>query len=273
MSDLERDSLVSKIEQLERQQQVLAKYIATTKRQLDDLGEQFNNRPDLEQLAVLEDALAQLRQQLRYEASSSVPVEVVDRSIQENRAQPESQQKPYSIIHRRRRRRSSSLARPQEQIQQQHTQAPSSEYQLVFDRAGSRAVLLEALSQAQERLIIVCPWLNRNSIDADLIQKFRDCLNRNCRIFIGWGHLSDRNRIGIGWRYNALPDLRQMERDYPGFFSLKLLGTHEKFLVCDSTFAMLGSHNMLTSSVQSTEREVGNSHYRSLHHPGLDRSL
>jgi uncharacterized protein YjbI with pentapeptide repeats len=69
--------------------------------------------------------------------------------------------------------------------------------------------------------------------------------------------LSDRNRIGIGWRYNALPDLRQLERDYPGFFSLKLLGTHEKFLVCDSTFAMLGSHNMLTSNVQSTEREVG----------------
>jgi uncharacterized protein YjbI with pentapeptide repeats len=258
MSTSERDSLVSKIEQLERQQQVLAKYIATTKRQLDELGEQFNNRPDLEQLAVLENALTQLRQLLdRYEASSSVPVEVVDGSIQENRAQPESQQKPDSIIHRRRRRRSSSLARPQEQIQQQHTQAPSSEYQLVFDRAGSRAVLLEALEQAQERLIIVCPWLNRNSIDNELIQKFRDCLNRNCRIFIGWGHLSDRTRIGIGWRYNALPDLRQLERDYPGFFSLKLLGTHEKFLVCDSTFAMLGSHNMLTSSVQSTEREVG----------------
>jgi phosphatidylserine/phosphatidylglycerophosphate/cardiolipin synthase-like enzyme len=190
MSTSERDALVSKIEQIERQQQVLARYIATTKRQLDELGEQFNNRPELERLAVLEDALAQLRQQLdRYEASSSVPVEVVDGSMQENRAQPESQQKPYSIIHRRRRRRSSSLARPQEQIQQQHTQVQSSEYQLVFDRAGSRAVLLEALSQAQERLIIVCPWLNRNSIDNELIQKFRDCLNRNCRIFIGWGHL------------------------------------------------------------------------------------
>lgn len=127
----------------------------------------------------------------------------------------------------------------------------------MFDRAGSRAVLLQALEQAQEQLIIVCPWLNRNSIDADLIQKFRDCLNRNCRIEIGWGHLSDRSRIGIGWRYNALPALKQMEQDCPGFFSLKLLGTHEKFLVCDSTFVMLGSHNILTSSVQSAEREVG----------------
>ncbi len=226
MSNLEHDSLVSKIEQLERQQQVLTKYIATTKRQLDELSEQFNNRPELEQLAELKDALAQLHQQLDASlASSEVPVEVVSETAEES--------------------------------QQQLAQARSSEYQLVFDRSGSRAVLLEALEQAQERLIIVCPWLNRNSIDADLMQKFRDCLNRNCRIEIGWGHLSDRNRIGIGWRYNALKDLRQLEQDYPEFFSLKLLGTHEKFLVCDSTFAMLGSHNLLTSSAQSAEREVG----------------
>lgn len=36
MSNQERDSLVSKIEQLEQQQQVLAKYIATTKRGVAD---------------------------------------------------------------------------------------------------------------------------------------------------------------------------------------------------------------------------------------------
>lgn len=89
------------------------------------------------------------------------------------------------------------------------------------------------------------------------MQKFRDCLNRNCRIDIGWGHQRLRNRIGKGLWYDAVKDLRQLERDYPGQFRLKLLGTHEKFLVCDSTFAMLGSHNMLTSSTQSAEREVG----------------
>jgi uncharacterized protein YjbI with pentapeptide repeats len=230
MSDLERDSLVSKIEQLERQHQVLAKYIATTKRQLDGLSEQFNNRPELEQLASLQDVLAQLQRQPDDPPASPVaPVEVVNLQTEMAAWADESQLTPV----------------------------PPYEYQLVFDRSGSRAVLLEALEQAQGRLIIVCPWLNRNSIDADLMQKFRDCLNRNCRIEIGWGHLSDRNRIGISWRYNALPDLRQMEQDYPGFFSLKLLGTHEKFLVCDSTFAMLGSHNLLTSSAQSAEREIG----------------
>ncbi len=76
---------------------------------------------------MLEDALAQLRQQLdRYEASSSVSVKVLNGLTRENRAQKETQQKPDSIIHRRR-RRSSSLARPQEEIQQQHIQVCSSE--------------------------------------------------------------------------------------------------------------------------------------------------
>ncbi len=80
-------------------------------------------------------------------------------------------------------------------------------------------------------------------------------MNRNCHIDIGWGH--ERLRGRLGWRYNALKDLRQLERDYFDHFRLKLLRTHEKFLVCDRTFAMLGSHNMLTSNAQSAEREVG----------------
>ncbi|MBR8833365.1 MAG: hypothetical protein DSM106950_04800 [Stigonema ocellatum SAG 48.90 = DSM 106950] len=38
---------------------------------------------------------------------------------------------------------------------------------------------------------------------------------------------------------------------------MKLLGTHEKFLVCDRSWAMLGSHNFLTSGDSGSEREVG----------------
>ena len=38
---------------------------------------------------------------------------------------------------------------------------------------------------------------------------------------------------------------------------MKQLGTHEKFLVCDNNFAMLGSHNFLTSKESSPEFEVG----------------
>ncbi|WP_233501875.1 phospholipase D-like domain-containing protein [Acaryochloris thomasi] len=37
---------------------------------------------------------------------------------------------------------------------------------------------------------------------------------------------------------------------------LKAIGTHEKFLVCDRSFAMIGTHNFLTPDDGSQERQV-----------------
>ncbi|NEQ75584.1 MAG: hypothetical protein F6K23_22540 [Okeania sp. SIO2C9] len=127
----------------------------------------------------------------------------------------------------------------------------------MFDCTDSRGVLIEGLETVQERLIIVFPWLNCNSIDEHLLKKLKDCLNRNCQIDIGWGYLDDRSNIGKGWKYNALGYLQELEESYPGVFRLKLLGTHENFLVCDEKFAFVGSHNFLASGNQSLEREVG----------------
>ncbi|WP_287275581.1 MULTISPECIES: hypothetical protein [unclassified Okeania] len=49
-------------------------------------------------------------------------------------------------------------------------------------------------------------------------------------------------------------DLQELEESYPGLFRLKLLGTHENFLVCDEKFAFVGSHNFLASGEESLER-------------------
>lgn len=157
---------------------------------------------------------------------------------------------------------------------------PKSEYKLVYDRDESREVLLESLQQAEERLILVCPWLTEYVINAEVIQKFRAILNKNGQIDIGWGHLSDTKLNQPKqmtrqeflylvrqkarklpneelWNYQALRSLEQLEQEYPKQFRLKLLGTHEKFLVCDRLWTMLGSHNFLTSGDKSEEREVG----------------
>jgi len=226
-------SLVFRVEQWEQNQQVMVRYMAEMKHQLASLSDQFNNRPERKQLNSLQDALSQLQRQFeQLSAPTDAPVKVVN-------LRPE-------------------VATVVDEIQPQSTQVQSYEYQLVFDRSGSRAVLISALLKAQSRLIIVCPWLSRNSIDADLMQKFRDCLNRNCRIDIGWGSFRrEQGKTGLRWGNSALQNLRQLEQDYPEQFKLKLLGTHEKFLVCDDSIAMLGSHNMLTSNAQGVAREVG----------------
>ena len=151
---------------------------------------------------------------------------------------------------------------------------PKYEYKLVCDRDQSRALLLKAAKEAKERLILVCPWLHWGIRwnDGELLDYFHTLLNKpNCSIDIGWGHYFDLENKQVrysstplrqslkthGKLYTALPQLEKLEKDYPGQFKLKLLGTHEKFLVCDRSWAMIGSHNFLSSGDKSQEREVG----------------
>ena len=145
---------------------------------------------------------------------------------------------------------------------------PNCQYDLICGRGESRQVFLEALQQSQERLILVCPWLTNYAIDADVRELMRAALERGVSIEIGWGHLKDvdNNRSYLSqaellksneWSYNAIPWLLELQTEYSHLLHLKVLGTHEKFLVCDRQFAMLGSHNYLTSNTKSSEREVG----------------
>jgi hypothetical protein len=140
---------------------------------------------------------------------------------------------------------------------------------LVFGRKESRKYFLESLRTAKERLILVCPWLRRYALDEREAQELIvSALKRNVRIDIGWGHLSDVTyplplsrenlKLGTGEKdpYNAVEWLTALEKEYKNL-TLTLLGTHEKYLVCDRNFAMIGSHNFMTSGSSSKERELG----------------
>lgn len=124
MSNQERepDSLVLKVEHL-------AEKFVEMERRLDRLSEQFNNWLELQHL---QDDLEQLHRQL-----------------DENSASPET---PVDVANQK-----TEVAARVDEIQPQPSQVQPYEYQLVFDRSGSRAVLMEALEKAQSRLIIVCP--------------------------------------------------------------------------------------------------------------------
>ncbi|MCM1982986.1 phospholipase D-like domain-containing protein [Lyngbya confervoides] len=150
---------------------------------------------------------------------------------------------------------------------------PTTKTELIYDRQASRAALIEALQRAEDRLILVCPWIAKWGFNDELMHLLRQALQRQVRIDVGWRKLSDlRNACphsGQRWAvkhpsqaltgkfYASLGQLYQLEREFQPLMSLKLLGTHEKYLVCDRRFALLGSHNFLTSGGQSQERELG----------------
>ncbi len=152
----------------------------------------------------------------------------------------------------------------------------SPESDIVFGRSRSRASLLKAMDKAEERLIIVCPWLSLRSINDELLLKFISLLTQGIRIDIGWGYKYDIGKIITissdgrptittdAWQnYSALPTLHKLQANYPNQFHLKLMGTHAKYWVCDRKFAYVGSHNVLssnTSYLDLASDEVGTLH-------------
>jgi PLD-like domain len=141
-------------------------------------------------------------------------------------------------------------------------------YELVCGRKQSRTIFLQALKHTRSRLILVCPWLTEFAVNQDVRNLMKAALERGVSIEIGWGHLkdadNDRSQLSkeklLGssdWAYSAVPWFYELQVQYPDLLKLKILGTHEKFLVCDRQFAMLGSHNYLTSDTKSSEREIG----------------
>lgn len=205
---------------------------------LETLVHQFDSRPELEQIQELQEAISSLPHPLELEKTIVAQIEKSALALALDINQQLALVKPY-------------------------------EYQLTIDRSGSRAVLMEALTLASERLILVCPWPNSYGVDLEVIQKLEELIKRNVHVAIGWGHLNDIDKTSFSSAsirqrlkshsnlYSALPKLETLEQKYPDRFKLKLLGTHEKFIVCDRSWTMVGSHNFLTSGTKSTEREVG----------------
>ncbi|MCT7948677.1 tetratricopeptide repeat protein [Ancylothrix sp. C2] len=145
----------------------------------------------------------------------------------------------------------------------------SEEVKLIFDRPNIRAVLDEALENAQEKLILVSPWLNQTGIDSKLLTKFEAFLQRNGKIDLGWGNLQDIEAGELPRRlrrnspphlktalYNAFNSLEQLHKKYPNQLQFKILGTHENYILRDGIEATITTQNFLASDINFPEREV-----------------
>lgn len=156
-------------------------------------------------------------------------------------------------------------------------------YELVFDvkgarspqianGCGSRAMIEAALDDAQARLIIVYPFPTPETLNTELIQRFKAFLDRSGCLDIGWGHLGHFDAVHLpraihrrrvidpsekGFLYDTLNQLMLLKKQYPEQFRFKVLGTDENFLVCDRSFAILGAQSIATASAVFPQAAVG----------------
>lgn len=159
-------------------------------------------------------------------------------------------------------------------------------YELI-DTDKSHKLLFKALNESQEKLILVSPWLSENIIDDKFISLLRKTLEQSeLKIHFGFGHWQDTNKIWQAeratlsidaflnlveendnlkrkgsnqkpWKYTAVTKLRNLQAHFKDQLSLQLIGTHQKYLVCDHKFALITSHNFLSAKPGKDDLELG----------------
>jgi phosphatidylserine/phosphatidylglycerophosphate/cardiolipin synthase-like enzyme len=116
--------------------------------------------------------------------------------------------------------------------------------------------LERALQEAREEMIVISPWLNRRTCDDALCDLVAQAVKRNVRVRIGYG-ISERVGDRDLGRHHAnaqkvIRALRAAVAREASSEQISLLDiqrtsdTHEKILVCDRTFAVIGSFNWLS---------------------------
>ncbi len=138
-------------------------------------------------------------------------------------------------------------------------EAAVSQIQLSMDNAPAflrteehRPLLKRALQEAKREVIVISPWMNLRAVDHELCTLIGDALRRGVRLRIGYG--IGQNNPGSDAerkRRNARDVISKIEK-YAGDAPKELLDianvleTHEKILICDNSFGVMGSFNWLS---------------------------
>jgi hypothetical protein len=117
-----------------------------------------------------------------------------------------------------------------------------------------RAFLEQALGEVKEEIIIISPWLNRRTCDDALCQCIAQAAKRGVRVRIGYGINEQpgsldagRNRSNAQRVIRALQEAMTQEGAVAGLLDIQRVSdTHEKILVCDRRYGVLGSFNWLS---------------------------
>ncbi len=135
-------------------------------------------------------------------------------------------------------------------------QTAASGQHAVLQAHEHRDALREAIEEAREELIVVSPWLRTAAVDAELISWLEHALDRNrsLRIVIGYGIERNSRRkkdLAADDQEAAIARLRRVGARAKGRLRVVEIGnTHEKLVVCDTRYVIVGSFNFLSFNPQ-----------------------
>ena len=106
-----------------------------------------------------------------------------------------------------------------------------------------RALLLDALDNAQNMVVIVSPWIKSGGMNNEILGRIERALQRGTRVIIGYGisEKEDSDR----WILQRLTDI-QKKKYGDKLLLVKLSNTHEKVLIKDNEYMVITSFNWLS---------------------------
>ena len=106
------------------------------------------------------------------------------------------------------------------------------------------ALLREAMSSAEDRLLIVSPWIRAGVVNRQFLGELEGLLDRGVDVAIGFG--IDDSKVGQDRDLEAERKLSALSNRYANFRFVRLGDTHAKVLVLDRRFVVVTSFNWLS---------------------------
>jgi LysM repeat protein len=116
-------------------------------------------------------------------------------------------------------------------------------------------VLKRALSEAKSSVCVLSGWLGSPLLDSTVQNRFRAALSRGVRIYLGFGwESSTAGHEMTPVAQSALSFLRSFD---PSRVVVAQFANHEKVLVVDEAYCVIGSNNWLSNAAfRNSERSV-----------------
>ena len=107
-------------------------------------------------------------------------------------------------------------------------------------------LLQDAITNAQQRVMIISPWIAAKVVNRDFVRRLEQLLERRGSVYIGYGISTDETQDLHPRDRAAREDLRQLADKYSNFYFVRLGNTNAKILIKDSEFAAVTSFNWLS---------------------------
>ena len=108
------------------------------------------------------------------------------------------------------------------------------------------AFLREAITRAEDRLLIISPWVRRSIVDGGFIRSLESRLESAVDVFVGWG-ITALTETDVDIDPDVLAEFERLAERFQFTFKYRRLGdTHAKVLICDQRFMVITSFNWLS---------------------------